>query len=118
MEAQISLLIDLLDQLDDAEPSLGWQTGNQSPQHHSQAGADFIGNGDDREDEDEREPLVDDEPSLGWTSTTNQASSHWNQVAPAFWGSSDLEQGVGPVKKRRPMSRTGNRVMAGAELLR
>ncbi|MET4371587.1 hypothetical protein ABIA99_004286 [Bradyrhizobium sp. LB12.1] len=116
VEAQIDLLIDMLNTLDgdtDAEPSLGWLTGNQTPEHHSQASADFIGNGnagDEREDEDEREPPVDGEASLGWTSTFNQTAPAWQAN---HLGATDLEDGVGPVRKKRPASRTGNRVLVG-----
>jgi hypothetical protein len=120
VEAQIDLLIDLLNTLDpdpDAEPSLGWLTGNQSPEHHSQASADFIGNGNagsDREEEDEREPPVDDEPSLGWTSTTNQTSPAWQAN---YLGSVDLEDGVGAVRKPRPASKAGGNVHRGCAVL-
>ncbi len=118
VEAQIDLLIDLLDQLDDPdlEPSLGWLTGNQYPENHSQNALTANANaGDDREDEDEREPPVDDEPSLGWTHTTNQTATSWHANN---LGTTDLEQGVGPVKKKRPASRTGNSVRYCAEVLR
>lgn len=91
----------------DAEPS-HWQTGRRSPEQHYQAAIVFAANanhGDDREEEDEREPDVDDEPSLGWTSTTNQTSADWQ--ANHVWGAADLEQGVGPVRKMRAVSKTG-----------
>jgi hypothetical protein len=54
-------------------------------------------------------------PSLGWTSTTNQTSTDWaaNNV-----GTVDLEDDLGPVRKTRPVSRTGNRVVWCAEMLR
>jgi hypothetical protein len=120
VEAQIESLIDLLDTLDgdrDAEPSLGWQTGNQSPEHHSQAAIDFCGDansGDDREEEDEREPHEDSEPSLGWTSQVNQTSPGWRAN---HLGMTDLEEGVGAVRKKRPASRTGGKVCKGCEIL-
>jgi len=74
---------------------------------------DFHGDmnaGDDREDEDEREPDVDSEASLGWSATTNQTLPAWqaNNL-----GMIDLEDGVGPVRKKRPASKTGNRVVVG-----
>lgn len=120
VEARIDLLIDMLNQMDgdsDLEPSLGWQTANQWPEGHAQVGPDFTANanaGDDREEEDEREPHEDSEPSLGWTSTVNQASTDW---AANGLGATDLEEGVGPVRKRRPASRTGKRVVYCAEVL-
>jgi hypothetical protein len=121
VEAQIDLLIDLLDSLDgdpDTEPSLGWLTGNQWPEGHPQDAIDLHGDmnaGDDREDEDEREPPVDDEASLGWTSTTNQTAPAWQAN---HLGMTDMEQGVGAVHKKRPASRTGNNVVWCAEVLR
>jgi hypothetical protein len=71
--------------------------------------------GDDREDEDEREPPVDDEPSLGWAHTINQTAAAWqaNNL-----GMMDLEEGVGPVRKARPASRTGDQVVYCAQSLR
>lgn len=70
VEAQIDLLIDLLNILDpdpDTEPSLGWTS---SLGHYLETPADLIGNanrGDDRESDDsDCEPDVDSEPSLGW----------------------------------------------------
>jgi hypothetical protein len=120
VEAQIDLLIDLLDALDDpdSEPSLGWTSC--SWESAPQTSLDFCANanaGDDREEEDEREPPVDDEPSLGWTSTVNQNSTDW--AANHTLGATDLERGIGPVRKARPASRTGNRVVVGwrAEVL-
>ena len=119
VEAQIDLLIDMLNTMDgdpDAEPSLGWLTGNQYPENHPQDAIDFHGDqnaGDDREAEDEREPDVDGEPSLGWTSTTNQTAPAWQAN---HLGTVDLEQGVGAVRKKRPVSKTGGRVMVGVEV--
>jgi hypothetical protein len=103
----------------DAEPYLGWQTANQWPEGHPQDGLDFCANanaGDDREEEDEREPPVDDEPSLGWTHTVNQTSTDW--AANHVHGTTDLEQGTDPVRKKRAASKTGNRVVWCAEVLR
>ena len=116
VEAQIDALIDLLDTIDadpDLEPSLGWQTGNQSPEHHVQDAIDFTGNanaGDDREDEDEREPDFDGEASLGWR---NEGSQTGQWAGNPLVGT-DLEDGVGAVRKPRPASKTGGRIMIGA----
>jgi len=118
VEAQIDHLIDLLDSLDpdpDAEPSLGFTDDSYNP---TQVGPNFAANGncgDDREDDDEREPDVDGEASLGWTSQINQASPHWQAN---HLGTVDLEQGVGAVRKPRPASKTGGRIMVGAEVFR
>ena len=142
VEAQIDALIDLLNVLDadpdlepdlagysagmdsregddsDLEPSLGFSNGGYRPEDQPQDGPGFHMNanaGDDCEDEhDGAEPHEDGEPSLGWTDNPNQASPHWSQTAPAFWGATDLEDGVGPVRKERPASRTGNCVLVGA----
>jgi hypothetical protein len=117
--AAIERLIAFLDATEpdtDLEPSLGWTT---SSNHWLETPEDLIGNangGDDREDEDEREPPVDDEPSLGWTSTTNQMATDW--AANHTLGATDLEEGVGAVHKKRPPSRTGDRVMYCAQVLR
>jgi hypothetical protein len=111
--------MEMLNDLDgdsDAEPSLGWTA---SGGHYLETPEDLIGNanaGDDREHEDEREPPVDDEPSLGWTHTTNQTSTDW--TANHVWGATDLEDGVGPVRKKRPASKIGNHVVYCAEVLR
>jgi hypothetical protein len=118
VEKLISILVDHLDQFDDPdmEPSLGYCS--TSWEHAPQTGVDFTGNanhGDDREEEDEREPPEDGEASLGWTDNPNQASPHWSMVAPGI-GGIDLEDGVGPVRKKRPASRTGRRVMLGADV--
>jgi hypothetical protein len=118
--AAIERLIAFLDATEpdtDLEPSLGWTA---SSNHWLETPEDLIGNanaGDDREDEDEREPPVDDEPSLGWTSNTNQTAAAWHANN---LGMTDMEQGVGPVRKARPASKTGNRVLVGwrAEALR
>lgn len=120
IEAQVDALIDLLDTLDadpDLEPSLGWQTGNQSPEQHHQDAIDFHGDansGDDREDEDEREPPEDGEPSLGWTSQENQAAAYFH--GNGFHGT-DNEDGTGPVRKKRPPSKTGGAVYRGTAVL-
>ncbi len=70
VEAQIDLLIDLLNTLDadpDCEPSLGWTS---SLGHYLETPSDLMGNancGDDREgDDSDYEPDTDAEPSLGW----------------------------------------------------
>lgn len=118
VEAQIDLLINLLDTLDDpdAEPSLGFSTGGYLPENNPQDGRGFHMNynrGLDLEDEhDGAETDVDKEPSLGWTSTTNQTAPAWQANNR---GMIDLEDGAGPVRKKRPVSRTGNRVVVGAE---
>ncbi|WP_438278787.1 hypothetical protein [Nitrobacter sp.] len=130
-------MIDLLDSLDpdpdrepdptepdaDSEPSLGWSAGF-SPELHRQEGRGFHMNangGHDLEDEhcgcepeDDSEPDVDGEASLGWTSQTDQTSPHWpgNHL-----GCVDLEQGIGAVRKKRPQSRTGGKVLRGCEVL-
>ncbi|MCK1713607.1 MULTISPECIES: hypothetical protein [unclassified Bradyrhizobium] len=71
--------------------------------------------GQDMEDEhDGTEPHEDNEPSLGWTSTTDQTAPAWTAN---YLGAVDLEDGVGPVRKKRPVSRTGNRVVVGAGVL-
>jgi hypothetical protein len=137
VEAQIDLLIDLLDSLDpdpdrepdpaesdpDAEPSLGWTAGF-TPELQQQDGRGFYMNesaGSDLEDEhdgaepgEDAEPDVDGEASLGWTSQTDQTSPHWpgNHL-----GCVDLEQGIGAVRKKRPQSRTGGKVLRGCEVL-
>jgi hypothetical protein len=118
VEAQIDILIDMLNGLDgdpDAEPSIGWPDSHAHPlQFDVCANANA---GDDREEEDEREPGVDDEPSLGWTHTVNQGSTDW--AANHIHGATDLEEGVAPVRKKRAVSKTGNRVVVGwcAEVL-
>jgi hypothetical protein len=94
-------------------------TGNQWPEGHPQDATDFHGDansGDDREAEDEREPDVDSEPSLGWTSTTNQTAPAW-PANPPSWAGTDMEQGVGRVKKTQPASKTGNQVVYCAQAL-
>lgn len=123
VEAQISLLIDLLDQLDpdpDLEPSLGFSTDGHRPEDQVQEGDAYDvywDAGDDHEGEHTgEEPDVDGEPSLGWTDNPNQASPHWSQVAPLCSGP-DLEEGVGAVRKKRPESRTGGKVLRGCEVL-
>lgn len=122
VEAQIDLLIDMLNQMDgdaDMEPSLGFTTGGYMPELHKQAGPGFHMNanaGDDCEDEhDGGEPDVDAEPSLGWTDNPNQASAAWQAN---HLGTVDLEDGVGAVRKPRPASKTGKRIMVGVEVFR
>lgn len=116
VEKLISILVDHLDQFDDpdAEPSLGWTA---SGGHYLETPEDLIGNanaGDDREDDDEREPDVDGEASLGWLNEGPQTG---------LWAGNplvgtDLEDGVGPVRKKRPRSKTGGAVYRGCEVLR
>jgi hypothetical protein len=51
------------------------------------------------EDEhDGAEPHEDSDPSLGWTLTTNRTSPAWQA---SYLGAVDLEDGMGPVWKRR-----------------
>jgi hypothetical protein len=121
VEAQIDLLIDMLNTLDgdpDAEPSLGFSSGGFHPEDQPQGGVGFHMNynqGYDLEDEhDGAEPGVDNEPSLGWTSTTNQTAADWHANN---LGMIDLEQGAGAIRKARPASKTGNRVRWCAEVL-
>lgn len=117
VEAQIDALIDLLDTLDtdpDLEPSLGW---TQASGHWLETPDQLLANenaGDDREEEDEREPHEDSEPSLGWTDNLNQASAAWQAN---HLGTVDLEEGVGAVRKKRPASRTGGKVLCGCAVL-
>jgi len=78
VEAQIDLLIDLLDSIDDPdlEPSLGWTAPSG---HWLETPEDLLGNanaGDDREDDDEREPGEDSEASLGWRNEGSQ-TGYW-----------------------------------------
>lgn len=107
----------------DAEPSLGFATGGWMPEHQRQEGRAFhlsADGGQDLEDEhcgaepeDDSEPDVDSEPSLGWTDNPKQGSAAWlaNHL-----GATDLEQGVGPVRKKRPASLTGGKVVQGRSL--
>ncbi|KRQ03077.1 hypothetical protein [Bradyrhizobium manausense] len=120
VEAQIDLLIDMLNTMDgdpDAEPSLGFSNGGYRPEDQPQEGFALHMNADagrDMEDEhDGAEPHEDSEPSLGWTSQINQTSPGWQAN---HLGTVDLEAGVGPVRKKRPASRTGNRVLAMVEV--
>lgn len=119
IEQHVDALIDLLDHLDadpDAEPSLGFTESHYNP---DQDRSDYSANtnaGDDREDEhDGAEPSEDGEPSLGWTDNENQASPHFH--GNGFYGT-DAEDGVGPVRKKRPRSKTGGAVYRGCEVLR
>jgi hypothetical protein len=118
VEAHVEALIDLLDSLDadpDLEPSLGF---TDTPHWASQDHADFMANGnggDDRELDDEREPSEDGEPSLGWTNNPNQLSSSWG--GHPFFTADDLEQDTGPVRKKRPKSKTGGEVYRGCRVL-
>lgn len=139
VEAQIALLIDLLDQFDgdtdiepdsdledgaDNEPSLGFSTGGFAPEFQRQEGQRFYINADggqDMEDEhdgrepgEDAEPDVDSEPSLGWTDNPNQTSPHWQAN---HLGTVDLEEGIGAVRKKRPASKTGGKVCRGCEVL-
>ena len=144
VEERITALIDLLDCLDgdpdlepdlgsgddregedpdledgaDSEPSLGWQaTHGYIGDQTDQSSPGFYANVDaGRELEDEhdgREPHEDSEPSLGWTSHDKQGCAAWlaNNL-----GAPDLEQGVGAVRKQRPASKTGGKVVKGSEL--
>lgn len=117
IEAQIDLLIDALDQYDpdpDAEPSLGFTEDFYNP---TQVGPNFTANanaGDDREEEDEREPSEDGEPSLGWTDNEKQGCAAWLGQSPR---GDDLEEGVGPVRKKRSRSKTGGYVFRGVGVL-
>ncbi len=99
------------------EPSLGFSTGGHYPENQMQDGPGFYMNTDagrGLEDEhDGAEPDVDGEASLGWTSTFNQTSASWTAN---HLGTIDLEDGVGAVRKKRPVSRTGNRVLVGVEV--
>lgn len=139
IEAQIDILIDLLNALDsdadiepdladaatdregesDYEPSLGYSTGGYMPEWQRQEGRGFhmsADGGEDLEDEhdgcepeDDSEPDVDAENSLGWGSGDKQFGE-WSVVT-------DLEQGVGAVRKPRPASRTGGKVLRGCAAL-
>lgn len=119
VEAQIDLLIDLLDTLDgdpDLEPSLG-STDVQDRYGETQDGLNFIANangGDDREYDDEREPDVDREPSLGWTDSVKQAGLAW-AGHPA--DQDDREVAVGAARKQRPPTKTGGDVYRGCRVL-
>jgi hypothetical protein len=118
VEAQIDALIDLLDTLDtdpDLEPSLGW---TQPSGHYLETPDQLLANanaGDDREDDDEREPDVDGEPSLAATETFNQASAAY--YGHPYTSSNELEDGVGAVRKPRPKSKTGGKVLRGCAVL-
>jgi hypothetical protein len=132
--AAIDSLIDLLDKIDDdtdlepdpdledgadEEPSLGWSIGF-TPEFQRQAGRGFYMNADGgqdledehdgREPEDDSEPDVDAEYSLGW-GTGDSQTGQWTIVT-------DLEEGVGAVRKKRPESKTGGRVVVGADVFR
>lgn len=121
VEAQIDLLIDLLDQIEpdpDLEPSLGFSNGGYRPEDQPQEGNSFHSYwdaGHDHEDEhDGAEPSEDSEPSLGWTDNVKQGCAAWlaNNL-----GAPDLEDGVGPVRKKRPKSKTGGKVLRGCAVL-
>lgn len=95
----------------DLEPSLG----SVNPTIYGVQESWSAGNCDDREHEhDGAEPDADGEPSLGWPENTNQASRH-------FYGNShhgvDMEAGVGPVRKKRPASKTGGAIFRGCGVL-
>lgn len=113
IEQQIAALIDLLDTLDpdpDLEPSLGWSQPAGHPLETPSALLRNANAGDDREEDDEREPDEDGEPSLGWTE-----SGHLGH--PYSWDS-DRELATGPIRKTRPNSKTGKRIMVGAEVFK
>lgn len=118
IERHVEALIDLLDSLDadpDAEPNLGFtDTLDWASQDHPNFVANANG-GDDRElDDSDLEDGADAEPSLGWTDNPNQDSLHHAQTS--AWGH-DLEQGAGPVRKKRPKSKTGSNVYRGCRIL-
>jgi hypothetical protein len=119
IERHVDALIDLLDTLDgdpDAEPSLGF-TDVQDRYGETQDGQNFIANangGDDREAEDEREPDVDGEPGLGWTTEVDQTKPAWRRN---YMGTTDLEDGVGAVRKQRPPTKTGGAIFRGCGVL-
>lgn len=102
----------------DSEPSLGWRGAGCFPESDNQAGVDFHLNADHggelEEDHDGREPDVDGEPSLGWTTHDDQSSAafHANHL-----GMVDMEDGVGAVRKARPASKTGGKVLRGCAVL-
>jgi hypothetical protein len=91
------------------------------PELQRQEGRGFYMNenrGQDLEDEhcgrepgEDAEPDVDGEHSLGWGTGDSQTGGTWSCVT-------DLEQGTGPVRKKRPASKTGNRVLVGVEVFR
>ncbi|ACI93248.1 conserved hypothetical protein [Afipia carboxidovorans OM5] len=118
VEKIISILVDHLDQFEDpdAEPSLGFTEDFYNP---TQVGPNFTADanaGDDREmDDSDLEPDVDDEPSLGWTDNSNQASAHFH--GGSGYSSGDFEEGLGPVRKKRPRSKTGGAVYRGCRVL-
>jgi hypothetical protein len=122
VEAQIDILIDMLNTMDgdtDLEPSLAFSTGGYRPEDQPQEGYGFAMNanrGIDLEDEhcgaepgEDAEPDVDSEHSLGW-GTGDSQTGLWSVVT-------DLEQGVGAVRKKRPASKTGGKVCRGSILL-
>lgn len=116
VESQIDLLICLLDTLDadpDLEPSLGFSTGGHRPEDQPQEGDAlhlYWDAGDDHEDEHTgEEPDVDAENSLGWGQGDRQ-EGQWSVVT-------DLEEGIGAVRKQRPASKTGGKVCRGCEVL-
>jgi hypothetical protein len=102
----------------DSEPALGWTGASCYPENQSQDGPNFCLNADagrDLEDEhDGSEPDVDGEASLGWTDNPNQGSAAWQAN---HLGTVDLEQGVGAVRKPRPKSKTGGKVLRGCAVL-
>lgn len=121
IERHVDALIDLLDTLDadpDLEPSLGFSNGGYRPEDQPQEGDAFHSYwdaGHDHEDEhDGAEPSEDSEPSLGWTDNLKQGCAAWlaNHL-----GAPDLEEGIGAVRKLRPASKTGGRVLRGCAVL-
>lgn len=111
---------DVREPSEDDEPSLGFSSGGYLPEIQWQEGRAFHMNADggtDLEDEhcgaepeDDSEPDVDGEYSLGW-GTGDSQTGQWSIVT-------DLEEGVGAVRKKRPASKTGGRVLVGIEVFR
>ena len=120
VEAQIDALIDFLDAIDedpDLEPSLGFSNGGYRPEDQPQEGDAFHSYwdaGHDHEDEhDGAEPDVDGEASLGWR---NEGSQTGQWAGNPLVGT-DLEDGVGAVRKKWPPSKTGGNVYRGTAVL-
>lgn len=119
IEAQVDALIDLLDTLDpdpDSEPELGWSgPSGYAGESTNQAAPDFCGGTDDREGHDDTEDGADGEPSLAATESFKQdVASYYGHP---FYSSGEFEQGVGPVRKPRPPSKTGGAVYRGTAVL-
>lgn len=100
---------------EDSEASLGWTDNPNQASPHWCGVAPLYGGVDLEEDHDgcepgeDAEPDVDAENSLGWGTGDSQTGS-WSVVT-------DLEQGVGAVRKKRPKSRTGAKVCRGCAVL-